>query len=69
MLLGEFISTYGDGYGNDLISIEGFCEEYSQEDVITAEWYESIRERTIKRWQTIGGDVNPVEICVELVEE
>ncbi len=68
MLLDEFISTYGEGYGNDLISIKGFCEEWSQEDVMSAKWYEGIKERTIKRWQTIGGGVYPVEICIELAE-
>lgn len=66
MTLYEFISTYGNGYGNDLISIKGYCEEYRQDDVISAEWYDKIKYKVIKRWQTIGGGMYPVEICIQL---
>lgn len=70
MTLYEFIRTYGEGdgegYGNDLISIEGYCEEYMQDEVISAEWYDKIKYKVIKRWQTIGGGMYPVEICIQL---
>lgn len=69
MILNEFIKTYGLGYGNDLISIEGYCEEYVQDDVISADWYDKIKYKQIKRWQTIGGGMYPVEICIELDEK
>lgn len=66
MILNEFIKTYGLGCGNDLISIKGYCEEYCQDDVISAEWYDKIKYKVIKRWQTIGGGMYPVEICIQL---
>ena len=66
MILNEFIKTYGLGCGNDLISIKGYCEEYVQDDVISADWYDKIKYKQIKRWQTIGGGMYPVEICIEL---
>ena len=70
MTLYEFIRTYGEGdgegYGNNLISIEGYCEEYMQDEVISAEWYDKIKYKVIKRWQTIGGGMYPVEICIQL---
>ncbi|MCM1506181.1 MAG: hypothetical protein NC177_03460 [Ruminococcus flavefaciens] len=69
MLLGEFMSTYGEGEGNDLISIENFFGSCSQEEIMTSEVYESIKGRTIKSWQTIGGGAYPVEICVFLADE
>lgn len=48
MILYEFIKKYGyPGGGNDLISIEGYCEEYSQEDVTSAEWFDKIKYRPI----------------------
>lgn len=69
MILNEFIKTYGLGCGNDLISIEGYCEEYCQDDVISATWYDKIKYKVVKRWQTIGGGMYPIEICIELDEK
>lgn len=73
MKLHDFLITYGgidkeEGFygGNDCISIDGYCEEWSQESVMTAEWYEEIKDRTIGRWQTIGGGMYKVEICITL---
>ena len=77
MTLNDILTRYGDVrhtgdpetdhfFGNDLISIDGFCEEYHQEDVMTSDWYNAIMNKTIKRWQTIGGGMYPVEICIEL---
>ena len=66
MTLYEFISIYGEGYGDDIISIEGYCEEWMQDDVISAEWYDKIKDKVIKRCQTTGGGMYPVEICIQL---
>lgn len=73
MTLHEFLSMYGDTYheekiydGNDCISIDGYCKEWSQEEVMTFGWYEEIKDKTIKRWQTIGGGMYKTEICIFL---
>lgn len=73
MTLDNFLNTYGNVDrnenfygGNDCISIDGYCEEESQEEIMTADWYKAIRNKTIKRWQTIGGGVYKVEICITL---
>lgn len=73
MTLHNFLSIYGrvdkkDNYygGNHCISIEGYCEAASQEEVMTADWYRNIKNKTIKRWQTIGGGMYKVEICIKL---
>lgn len=53
IILHDFVSTCI----NDLISIEGFCEKYSYRDVISSDWYDEIKNRTIKRFGTIrSGD-------------
>ena len=63
MTLHDFLSSYG---GNNCISIDGYCEEWSHESVMSAEWYEEIKDRTIGCWQTIGGGMYKVEICITL---
>lgn len=75
MTLSNFLNTYGDVDrandffgGNHCISIEDYCEECSQEEVMTAPWWKDIRNRTVKRWQTIGGGSYKVEICITLKE-
>lgn len=75
MTLSNFLNTYGDidrannfFGGNNCISIEGYCEECSQEEVMTSSWWKEIRNRTVKRWQTIGGGMYKVEICITLKE-
>lgn len=55
MTLSNFLNTYGDVDkanffgGNHCISMDGYCEECSQEEVMTASWYKAIRNYTIKR--------------------
>ncbi len=65
MLLCDFIGTYGYGVcGNVLISIYGFCEELKQGEVISSEWYDDIKGRTIKYWQIIEGVVPEIFIIL-----
>lgn len=73
MTLHNFLSTYGDidaeesfYGGNNCISIDGYCEEVSQEEIMTSDWYAEIKNKKIKRWQTIGGGMYEVEICITL---
>ncbi len=77
MTLNDFLMVYGDVryegdpetdyfHGNHFISIKGYCEETCQQFVMTANWYNTIKNKAIKRWQTIGGGIYPVEICIEL---
>lgn len=75
MTLHDFLIHYGDVYeeecfygGNDCISIHGYCEEWSQESVMTSEWYQNIKNKAIKKWQTIGGWMYRVEICITLID-
>lgn len=64
MTLSDFISTYG---GNNCISIEGYCSEIYKDDILKANFYNGIKDKTISWWQTIGGDSGyPVEVCIEL---
>ena len=64
MTLSNFVNTYG---GNDLISIDEYCEEYTKDEVLSANWYKEIKGRTIEMWQTIGGGIYPVELCISLL--
>lgn len=73
MTLHEFLITCGDVDeeerfygGNNCISIDGYCEELNQESVMTSKWYEKIKYKTIKKWQTIGGGIYKVEIYITL---
>lgn len=73
MTLGNFLNTYGetdkkDGFygGNHCISIKGYCEELSQEEIMVSNWYREIRKKSIKQWQTIGGGIYKVEIYITL---
>ena len=64
MTLSNFVNTYG---GNDLISIDKYCEECTKNEVLTSNWYKEIKGRTIESWQTIGGGIYPVEVCISLL--
>lgn len=73
MTLHEFLSIYGDTChkdqiydGNDYISIDRYCEEWKQEEVMTSEWYGEIKDKPIRKWQTIGGGIYETEICIFL---
>lgn len=75
MTLSNFLNTYGEVnrtnnfFGeNDCISIDGYCEECSQEEILTSAWWKEISNRIVKRWQTIGGGCYKVEICITLKE-
>ena len=76
MTLDDMLKIYGyknnyeecEYYGNDVISIDGFCEEMSQTDIIKSSWYNDIKDRKIAWWQTIGGGMYKVEITIVLEE-
>lgn len=38
-----------------------------KDEVLTADWYKEIKDRTIERWQTIGGGIYSVEVCISLL--
>lgn len=75
MTLHDFLNSYGDVDenenfygGNHCISIDGYCEECDQREVMMAKWYNAIKNKHIKRWQTIGGGAYKIEICIDLVD-
>ena len=66
MTLCDFLFTYGNGYGNHKITIIGYCEELTQEEIYKSYFYESIKLRTVFWWNTVCGYFYPVEVIIQL---
>jgi hypothetical protein len=67
MTLKNFLSTYGR---NACISIKGYCEEASYDemffDITEESWWNEVKNRKIKHWNIIGGGAYKVELTIEL---
>lgn len=66
--LKEIMKLHKNGCCN-CISIDGYCEELSQEDVLAMECYQEIKNRAVDHFCIIGGGMHQIELCIALKKE
>ena len=75
MTLGEFLKLHDGGgacvsiyFHNHKGKTKYFCEEEAQSYILESEWFEEIKDRTVRKFCVLGGGCYPVELYIQIAE-